>query len=374
MEKHFNVELFQNGDDDSAWAARSEYWRTHDAKRGRGRRKKFNYRQPLILCGHGVRLRIDHGTLLIRNGFTHYPQKQEEFRFFSGDPNLPDRIIILDGSGGMSFDALRWMSEQQITFVQLDWRGQISFVGGNSGISSSRKLLNAQRAFQDSTKITEIAQWLIREKVAASIKTITGVIPKSAYREITLNKLGKSFSELGKSRKSISIQGLSGIEGAAAAIYFRAWQGLSLNWSNPKRKPIPSAWAKIGPRKMNWRDNSRNARHPINAMLNYGYGMLASQVRTHVAATGLDPSIGIMHGNKGNHIPLVYDLMEPLRPVVDCAILEFALAHAFSPDDFAINRWGGCRLNPQMAKVVAGQISNLPRAGQLVQAFIQTLR
>ncbi len=374
MEKPPDIQLFKNGDDDFAWAERSEYWRKHASKRGTGRPKKFNYRQPLILCGHGVKLRVDHGTLLVRGGFTHYPQEREEFRFFPGDPNLPDRIVILDGSGGMSFAALTWMSEQQITFVQLNWRGQISFVGGNSGISSSRKLLNAQREFLNNSKIAKIAQWLIREKIAASIKTISEIIPKSENREIALEKLGKSFSELAKPQKIIPVPRIIGIEGAAAATYFRAWQGMSLSWLNPKRRPIPTGWNKIGPRKMNWRENSRNARHPINAMLNYGYGMLTSQVRTHVAATGLDPSIGIMHGNKDNHIPLVYDLMEPLRPVVDSAILEFSLAHAFSPDDFAINRWGGCRLNPQMAKVVASQISNQPKAGQLVQTFIRMIQ
>jgi CRISP-associated protein Cas1 len=34
-------------------------------------------REPLILSGHGISLRIEGGALTIRNGFTHYPQKQE---------------------------------------------------------------------------------------------------------------------------------------------------------------------------------------------------------------------------------------------------------------------------------------------------------
>lgn len=42
--------------------------------------------------------------------------------------------------------------------------------------------------------------------------------------------------------------------------------------------------------------------------------------------------------------------MEPLRPVIDRIVLEFALSHAFELGDFMINRLGGCRLNPQMAK------------------------
>ena len=97
--------------------------------------------------------------------------------------------------------------------------------------------------------------------------------------------------------------------------------------------------------------------------------------RTHIqaVAAGLDPSIGTMHGNKNNRIPLVYDLMEPLRPIVDRQILEFARAHTFMPGDFTINQWGGCRLNPQMAKAVAGQVLGL-KANEIVTEFVRLLR
>jgi hypothetical protein len=52
--------------------------------------------------------------------------------------------------------------------------------------------------------------------------------------------------------------------------------------------------------------------------------------------------------------------MEPLRPVVDRKILEFSLSHTFTPGDFTINNPGGRRLNPQMAKVAAGQVATPP--------------
>ena len=91
-------------------------------------------------------------------------------------------------------------------------------------------------------------------------------------------------------------------------------------------------------------------------MLNYGYGILANQLRTQIIAAGLDPTVGVMHLSSKNRAPLIYDLMEPLRPVVDRTILRFALAHTFMPGDFAINRLGACRLNPQMVKIVTKQI------------------
>jgi len=302
-----------------------------------------------------VKINIDHNTLLIRDGFTHYPQTSETIRLFPGDANLPDRIIMLDGSGGISFDALDWMSDQRIALVKLDWRGEISSMGGGAHYSSNPKLVELQRKAKKSKKHTEIARWLIGEKIIASTKTLQEIIPRSVNRENAIARLEKRSSEIRNGRKLLSVSQLLGIEGDCAAAYFRAWHGVPLNWSGITRKPIPHNWLEIVPRNMLWQRQAQNARHPINAMLNYGYGILKSQLRSEVVAAGLDPSIGFVHGNYSNRIPLILDLMEPLRPVVDGDILRFALSHVFTPGDFTINRTGGCRINPQMAKQIVKQ-------------------
>jgi hypothetical protein len=123
--------------DNHAWAERSEYWRTLEPPKKRGAQWKYKYREPLILCGHGIRIRVDHNTLLIRNGFTHYPQRAEETRYFPGEANLPGRTVVLDGCGGATFDALQWMSEQSIEFLRLGWDGKTLSLFGHSGYSSS---------------------------------------------------------------------------------------------------------------------------------------------------------------------------------------------------------------------------------------------
>lgn len=64
-------------------------------------------------------LRVDHGALVVRNGFTHYPQRAEEHRFFRGDRQLSSRIIVVDGSGILSFDVLSWLSEQNVPLIRL---------------------------------------------------------------------------------------------------------------------------------------------------------------------------------------------------------------------------------------------------------------
>jgi len=141
--------------------------------------------------------------------------------------------------------------------------------------------------------------------------------------------------------------------------YFSAWHGLSIKWSGFMRRPIPDNWHTIIPRTMAWRKRARSARHPVNAMLNYGYGILANQIRGQLISAGFDPTIGIIHGNSQNPIPLVYDLMEPLRPIIDRHVLQFALSTTFTPGDFTITKWGGCRLNPQLAKVVTQRIAKI---------------
>ena len=78
-------------------------------------------------------------------------------------------------------------------------------------------------------------------------------------------------------------------------------------------------------------EDNRHASHPVNAMLNYAYAVLESQVRIATVAHGLDPTIGYLHTSRPGRVALVYDLMEPLRPRVDCLLLDFVLSHTFSP-------------------------------------------
>jgi CRISPR-associated endonuclease Cas1 len=353
------------------WAERSEYWRNYHPT-APGRNKKYKYREPLILCGHGIRIRVDHNTLLIRNGFTHYPQKSEEIRFFPGDANLPDRVMILDGSGGLSFDSLNWMSEQGISIIRLDFRGRPSFVGGPSGQFAKSENVRWQLSVKGSEKASQINRKLIQAKFAASIETISAIFPGLPTTKLAITRIRQVSATLQKLPISAPQISLLGLEGAAAAEYFRAWHKTPLNWKVLNRKPIPETWLEIGSRQMAWRRDANYARHPINAMLNYGYAVAISNVRSAIIAAGFDPSIGFAHQRKRNPIPLVYDLMEPLRPVVDRKILEFALSHTFTPGDFTINKLGGCRLNPQLAMVVASRIASMG-AERVVNGFLKQL-
>ncbi len=58
----------------------------------------------------------------------------------------------------------------------------------------------------------------------------------------------------------------------------------------------------------------------LNALLNYGYAIMRAAVARSLTAAGLHPSIGIHHHSQYNPYCLADDMMEPLRPFVDCTV------------------------------------------------------
>lgn len=66
----------------------------------------------------------------------------------------------------------------------------------------------------------------------------------------------------------------------------------------------------------------RPARDPVNAALNYCYGLLLSDLIRAVAACGLDPHAGFLHSSGRNKPALALDLCEEFRaPVADSVVL-----------------------------------------------------
>jgi CRISPR associated protein Cas1 len=102
-------------------------------------------------------------------------------------------------------------------------------------------------------------------------------------------------------------------------------------------------------------------KQPIPASLRVGSDgrlkVLESQVRMHIVAEGCDPTIGFLHVERP---AFVFDLMEPLRPIVHRAMLTFVQSHTFHPADFTIRSDGVCRLNPEMAGRVVKLVSATP--------------
>jgi CRISP-associated protein Cas1 len=71
-------------------------------------------------------------------------------------------------------------------------------------------------------------------------------------------------------------------------------------------------------------------------------------------------TIGIVHEGSDGSSKFIFDLMEPERPKVDRAVLDFVRPQVFDPADFTIRSDGVVRLNPQLARHVAGMAARSP--------------
>lgn len=62
---------------------------------------------------------------------------------------------------------------------------------------------------------------------------------------------------------------------------------------------------------------TRTDENPINAALNYGYGIILSIFNREIVSSGYLTQIGLFHDNMFNQFNLSSDLMEPFRPLID---------------------------------------------------------
>jgi CRISPR-associated endonuclease Cas1 len=318
-----------------------------------------------MLAGHGVSLRIHGGALEIQNGLTHYSQQRETHLLFRGDGDLPERIILLDCNGSVSFDVLSWLNEQKVSLIRIDWRGEIVCVGGASGYSASPFRVQWQRETRENPVIRiEYCRSLISKKIEASIVTLEKSIRRSEKWERAISVAYAALTKLDEKSPETIIE-LRALEANCAATYFRAWQGIPIKWRGTSRRPIPDNWHSIGPRSSPFHlAGNRNAAHPVNAILNYAYMALESELRINAIADGYDPTIGIMHEGRDGSSKFVFDLMEPERPKVDRAMLDFVKATVFDPADFTVRGDGVVRLNPQLARYVAGSYCRCSRCNR----------
>jgi CRISPR-associated protein Cas1 len=305
-----------------------------------------------------VSLQVDKGALFIRNGFTHYPQARETFRFFRGSLALPSRIIMLDGSGSLSFDVLGWLSEQKVPLIRIDWKGDaVSVVGGNGFPLIQDRVRWQVETRDDPTKRLAFCKDLIAHKLNNSAVTLNEVVPNSAAKELALVKAEEAARSLDNAK---NVDDVRMIEARAAVSYFAAWKSVQLRWERLAKYPVPEEWKTVGPRgaqRANTVLGNRSATRPVNAILNYAYAVHRSEVQIDAVVNGFDPTCGVMHHSRPDATAFVYDLMEIGRAAVDAAVLKFIQTEAMRGSDFILRSDGVVRLAPQLARQVSAAAS-----------------
>jgi CRISPR-associated protein Cas1 len=345
---------------ETEWPDRCRYWAAKaDATPARKRRERRT--EPLVLTGQGMSVRVDKGCLIVKGGNTHYPASAQEHRFFRGGLDLPPRIVAVDGSGNLTLDAIDWMAEQGMAFVRINYDGSHAVAFTSNGYAANPDKVRWQLETRDNPKAQlQFAKDVIRQKLEAAVETLADYVPNSKSQLAAIEVTRAAIAELPKA-KSLSV--LLSVEGKAALAYWTAWRSIAMKWKSEGRYPIPDEWKSFNARSSvlsgkkwkNWR-----AANPINAMLNYAYAVLMTEMRIKAISDGYDPMLGILHDQrhkeKDRTPSFALDLMEPLRPVVDRAVLKLISEETFSGADFQLQSEGVCRLNPELARRLAHEV------------------
>ncbi len=90
---------------------------------------------------------------------------------------------------------------------------------------------------------------------------------------------------------------------------------------------------------------------PVNALLSFGYALLASDIQAAVNVLGFDPYCGYLHSDRYGRPSLALDLMEEFRPlVVDSVVLTCLNKRIVQADDFAVGLGEVHSLTPEGRK------------------------
>jgi CRISPR-associated endonuclease Cas1 len=153
-------------------------------------------------------------------------------------------------------------------------------------------------------------------------------------RQAALDRLGAARKSAGG---AATVPELLGLEGDAAATYFRAFAGLL---TPPETSGTTDDSVGIAPFRFEAR-NRRPPTDPVNAMLSLAYAMLTRHLTVALASVGLDPYRGFFHAPRYGRPALALDIMEPFRPIVaDSVVLSAVNTGEISPGDFVVARTG----------------------------------
>lgn len=345
-----------DNDDHDEWAERCRYWLGEYEASIPKRKRRERQAHPLILTGNGISMRVDRGALVIRDGLTHYPQDIKEHRFFPGGLENPPRIVLVDGNGQITLDAIDWLAEQNIPLIRLKRNGAFASIITSGGQAADPDKVRWQSETRyNSAARAQFAVGLLKRKARNTLDTLEGWVPHSRFWDKSRESILTGLSRLVNDPPD-HLSDVLGIEGAIATAYFRAWQGVEIRWKATSRHPIPDDWREYRSRTAlrDEKPQNRHATHPVNAMLNYVYGMLAARKQIEAVAEGYDPMLGIVHDRRktarGKTPAYALDIMEPDRPIVDRNVLGLLREDHLRPSDFALSSKGVCRVGPELAR------------------------
>jgi CRISP-associated protein Cas1 len=226
-----------------------------------------------------------------------------------------ERIIVSSNGVSLSSDLIRECADRGVSIHFLTSRGQPYAQVSSPNLTGTVRTRREQvLAFLDGRGIA-VGKLIITGKVKNQINLLKYF---AKYRKTTNPELFLQIEEKTTKMEAIlkelahidgenidAVRGsLLSVEGRAACLYWEEFGALI-------EKKID----------FEGREH-RGASDPVNSLLNYGYGMLYTQVWGAVIQAGLEPFAGFLHVDRPGKPSLVLDLTEEFRPqLVDRIVL-----------------------------------------------------
>jgi CRISPR-associated protein Cas1 len=268
----------------------------------------------LILDSYGVTLRKDHTSFVVQT-------KEGEKQF----PATAIDSIHVSRGARISSDAVLLAIEHEIDLIFVDAKGQPRGRVWSHKFGSISTIRRAQVEFLFSTESVKWVKGLIATKMdnqIALLLTLEAIDDRQErVRQRAINAIEDHKHKIHQSpgeHVSDIAPSLRGWEGAASRRYFESIGEF-----------LPDAF------KMNGRSQNP-ARDKVNALLNYGYGMLYGKVEGALIKAGIDPYTGIFHRDDYNRPVLVYDIIEKYRAWIDHVVVRLCQEEVFIEECFSI--------------------------------------
>jgi CRISPR-associated protein Cas1 len=292
--------------------------------------------RPLVVSGFGTSLRVSGHALEVTN-------RGEGRRESFAAHQLPFDSVVVDGNGSLSFEAVRFLAIHDVPCTFLRWDGSVLSTLLPRGPVAGELKLAQVAAHNDPKKKAEFARAILAVKFSKSVELLRFLSrfypcdPEPIETEVERGPSGET------------IQGLLLWEAHVAEAY---WVEFG--------KVVNRLWPASGfvSRKGQGKSLAQSATGPVNALLNFGYALLEEKVRHAINSVGLLPEIGFLHETATSKLPLVYDLQEEFRWLVDLSVIEVIAGRELKRKaDFITTENYHVRIRPHAIALLAERIS-----------------
>lgn len=296
-----------------------------------------------VADGYGIKIQVRNKHLIVADGIGSHRREQ---RFHKATSGLR-RLVVLGHTGFVTFEALRWMTDAKVGYLQLDRDGTILATTGALGVHKAELRRHQALAATNTTGIN-LTRWILQLKLEGQAEVA------DRFSTAAADEIRNRLSELDTAP---DLESLRWVESQAARTYWDVWNGLPVTFVTADQSIVADHWTTFGTRGSRFGTGGRRAVNPANALLNYLYALLEAETTLACSAAGLDPGIGVLHADRRERASLSLDIMEAVRPTVDNYLLDLIDGHVFRRGDFRETRKGVCRINPPLSHHLAQTVN-----------------